>query len=62
MEITQFSTRNLHQVGGKALGGFTVENRLGDFVPEGPDHVKYVSLFDTNVKIDVSSCDTIVGR
>jgi hypothetical protein len=61
MEIAQFSTRDLYQVGGKALGSFAVKDCLGNFVPEGPDHAKYVSLFDTDIKINVSTYDTISG-
>src|SRR5438045_3423811 len=61
MEIAQFSTRDLYQVGGKALGSSAVKNCLGDFVPEGPDHAGYVSLFDTDIKVNVSTYDTIFG-
>src|SRR5262249_36785550 len=50
VEVTQFPPRYLDQIGRKAFRALAIENSLGGFVPEAPDHGKYVSFSDTAVK------------
>jgi hypothetical protein len=50
MEVPQFATRYLHQIGWKAFGSIAVEDGSGKFVPEAPDHDFNVSLNDTSIK------------
>jgi hypothetical protein len=38
VEIAQFPTRHLDQIGRKALRTFAVENGFRNLVPETPDH------------------------
>jgi hypothetical protein len=58
VEVAQFPTRHLDQIGRKALGTFAIEDDLSGLVPEVSDHARYVSLNDTVVKVGVSIDDT----
>src|ERR1700730_13986271 len=50
VEVAQFPTCHLDQIGRKALRTFAVEDGLGGLVPEAADHRRCVSLNDTAVQ------------
>jgi hypothetical protein len=51
IEVAQFPPRHLHQSGRKTLRTFAIEDGLGGFFQEAPDHAPFVSLNDTPVKV-----------